>query len=198
MADVTKAVKEYAEDLWWLFVLEGVVTVLFGIVALFWPGLTLVTLVYLFAIYIVVWGLFEIFRGLVQISRVSSWWVSLLFGLVATGVGVYLLRNPHIAAQVFVTLIGAVILARGVVDLYVAGFVAQKTENRVLWALTGILGIIAAIVMWSYPLASSLAFVWVLGLYALFAGVFQVAFALRVRDEVVDVVDDVKGALKSK
>lgn len=49
-------VKEYAEDLWWLLVLGGVTSVLFGLVAIFMPGLTLVSLIVAFAVFAIVWG----------------------------------------------------------------------------------------------------------------------------------------------
>lgn len=197
MAEKLNQIKEYADDLWWLFIFQGVATVLFGIIALFFPGLTLVGLVYIFAIYVVIWGVTELIRGLVQIGRVGSWWLSILFGIAAAGVGVYLISNPNTLAKVFVVIVGALILARAIVDLYHAFFVVKSTENRVLFGLTGVLGIIAGILLWRYPLTSSLAFVWVLGLYAIIAGSMTIAFALRIRGEVDEAIAEAKKAVKS-
>ncbi len=198
MADAVSNVKDYADDLWWLFVFQGVATIIFGIIALFFPGLTLVGLVYIFAIFVVVWGVTELIRGLVQIGRVGSWWLSILFGIAAAGVGVYLISNPNTLAQVFVIIVGALILGRALVDLYLAVFVVRSNENRILWALTGVLGVIAGILLWKYPLTSSLAFVWVLGLYAVIVGSMTIAFALRVRSEVEQGIDEVKKAVGIK
>jgi uncharacterized membrane protein HdeD (DUF308 family) len=36
---------------WWVFLLRGVAAVLFGIITLVWPGITIATLVILFGIY---------------------------------------------------------------------------------------------------------------------------------------------------
>lgn len=180
MADLIANVKEQADDLWWLFVLQGVLTVLFGILALFLPGLTLVTLVYLFAIYVVIWGVLEVVRGFVQIGKVGSWWFSILFGIAAVGVGVYLIRNPDTLANVFLITVGGLILFRGVFDLFMAAFVLKSNDNRFLWVLSGILGIIAAIVLWRHPVTASLAFVWVMGLYSVIVGAVTIAFGFRV------------------
>lgn len=70
-------VREAIDDLWWLFVLEGLIVVLFGLVALFFPGLTLVMLVYTFAIFTIAWGVVEVVHGLSDIGR-TGWWMTLL------------------------------------------------------------------------------------------------------------------------
>jgi len=40
-----------AEAVWWLVLLRGIFMVLFGIIALFWPGIALLTLAYVFGFY---------------------------------------------------------------------------------------------------------------------------------------------------
>jgi len=72
-----------ADELWWLFLLQGVAAVFFGIAAIFWPQLTLVTLVFLFSAFILVWGIAEIINGFMSIKRRDTWWLSLIFGLAA-------------------------------------------------------------------------------------------------------------------
>lgn len=173
--------REATNDLWWLFILQGIVVVLFGLVALFFPGLSLATLMLSFALFAVAWGVIEIVRGLVEIGKTNWWWMSLVFGLLSIGLGVFFVSNPDILIGTFVALLGAFLLVRGVYDLYVAGFVYRRAENRILWLIAGAIGIIAAIAIWSYPVASSLAFVWVLGFYALVAGAMTIAYAFRLR-----------------
>lgn len=187
-------VEEYVEDLWWLFVLQGIATLLFGVAALFLPGLTFATLIILFAVYAVVLGVIELVHGFGSIGKNSSWWFSLLVGLVLAGAGVYLIRNPQTALDVFIVLVGAMILARGVFDLVISAFFVKKTESRWLWAIAGVLGIIAGIFLWSNPVSGGLAFVWALGLYALIAGSINLAYAFQVRNaynELKDAVTDI-------
>jgi uncharacterized membrane protein HdeD (DUF308 family) len=50
--------------------------------------------------------------------------------------------------------------------------------------LTGVLGIIAAVAIVFYPVQSSLAFTWVLGVYALIHGVTTVGFAVQIRKDI--------------
>lgn len=187
-------VEEYVEDLWWLFVLQGIATLLFGVAALFLPGLTFATLIILFAVYAVILGVIELVHGFGSIGKSSSWWFSLLVGLVLAGAGVYLIRNPQTALDVFIVIVGAMILARGVFDLVISAFFVRKTESRWLWAIAGVLGVIAGIFLWNNPVSGGLAFVWALGLYALIAGSINLAYAFQVRsayNELKDAVADI-------
>lgn len=187
-------VEEYVEDLWWLFVLQGIATLLFGVAALFLPGLTFATLIILFAVYAVVLGVIELVHGFGSIGKSNSWWFSLLVGLVLAGAGVYLIRNPQTALDVFIVIVGAMILARGVFDLVISVFFVKKTESRWLWAIAGVLGVIAGIFLWNNPVSGGLAFVWALGLYALIAGSINLAYAFQVRsayNELKDAVSDI-------
>jgi uncharacterized membrane protein HdeD (DUF308 family) len=175
-------VKEYVDSLWWLFVLQGIATLVFGIVALFFPGLTLASLLLTFAVYAVVVGVVELVHGFRDIGRVGSWWFSLLVGVVLVGAGVYLVTHPLTALETFLAILGALLLARGIADLFVAVFYTDDSDHRWMWVIAGVLGVLAGILVWRSPVAGGLAFVWVLGLYALMTGSITLAYAFRVRE----------------
>ena len=59
----------------------------------------------------------------------------------------------------------------------------RKSQFRLRIA-TGVLGLISAGVIVFYPVAASLAFTWVLGLYALIHGVTTVGFAVQIRKDI--------------
>lgn len=176
-----RKVQETVENLWWMFVFQGILTLIFGIIALFWPGITLVTVVYFFAAYVFVMGLVLTMRGLMRIKSEQSWWFLVLVGIMAILFGIYLLAYPQIAISSFLSIVGVLLLAKGVFDLFLAAYIVKKTEGRMLWMLSGAAGIIAAIVLWQFPIETGVAFIWVLGLYALIAGVIGLVYAYRAR-----------------
>jgi uncharacterized membrane protein HdeD (DUF308 family) len=169
----------------------------FGVTALFLPGLTLATLVILFAVYLVVVGVIELVHGFSSINKNGSWWFMLLVGLVSAGLGVYLIRNPSTALDAFIILVGALVLARGVFDLVVAAFFTRRMESRWLWAISGALGVVAGVVLWSNPVSGGLAFVWVLGLYALVVGSISLAYAFQVRGAIDELEAGVESFVKN-
>lgn len=171
--------KEYAVGLWWLFVTQGVLAATFGLVTLFLPKLTLATLLTVFALYLLAAGAITIINAFTQTNR--SWLLTALTGTLLVGAGAFLLVNPSVVIGVFAALLGIFIIARGILDLGIAFVAAQRQSNRWLWAFSGVLGVIAGLVIWKYPIGSSVAFSWVLGLYALLAGLLAIIYALRIR-----------------
>src|SRR5690606_28223665 len=91
---------------WWLLTLQGIAAILFGIAAVFWPGLTLATLIYLFSAYIVAAGLISLIDSFMNIGKHQAWILTMVLGVIQLAVGVYLLRNPLASFQVIILLIG--------------------------------------------------------------------------------------------
>ncbi|HET7673497.1 MAG TPA: DUF308 domain-containing protein [Candidatus Saccharimonadales bacterium] len=165
--------------------LRGIVAILFGIAAVFWPGITLVTLVYLFSGFVLASGLVTLVMGLIDASRernsVLSLVLTVALGIVEIGVGVYLLRHVGVAFNTLILLIGFVLIFRGLVELF-NGLFEDDTSGmyRTASSLTGALAVIAGVILLFQPESGGVAFVWILGLYALLAGPLMVALALDI------------------
>ena len=121
--------KKLTKEIWWMILLTGIAGTIFGLIALFWPTMTLVTLVYTVAIVTVVGGAIALFEAISSIKKDRLWWLALALALLNIGVGVYLLRNPLVAAAVFVVILAIVILGRSIFDLVVASYMDKK-EGR--------------------------------------------------------------------
>ncbi len=173
-----------AKQLWGLGVAFGVVSILFGILALFWPGLTVALFILLFGVFVLVWGVIGLIVSISSISTDKFWWLELIFSVLAIGLAVYLLRNPEAAAEIFVFFIGLTFLVRGVVDILEGLFDSGRSgNNRTLAFVVGVLGVIAGVVTLTYPVTAGLAVVWIIGLYAVLYGSLLIAFAFRSKAE---------------
>jgi uncharacterized membrane protein HdeD (DUF308 family) len=174
--------KDLARDMWGALLLRGVLAVLFGIAAVFWPALTLVTLVYLFSAYVLITGLANVIQSLLSMKVRSTWFLTLLVGLVELGVGVYLLRHPDVSFATFILLAGFALIIRGVLE--VVGAFLELTNwatSRTLLTVSGLASVLAGVIVLMQPVAGGVAFVWVLGVYALLAGAMMIAVALDAR-----------------
>ena len=176
-------------SLWWMGILQGLLMVFFGAAALFWPGLTLLTLVYIFSAFILTWGVIEIIRGLMGINRRNSWWLSLGFGIVGLVIGIYLVRNLDVSLAAFILIVGSLLIGRGIFDLVGAFLDKDNKRDRILSAISGVVAIVAGIVILLYP-AGGIAFIWVLGIYAIIAGSIVLAIAIGIHDAFISLVED--------
>lgn len=177
---MARELRRYAGGLWWPLVVTSVLLVVFGLVTLFYPGLTLVGLVGVFAVFVVIYGLVELFEGFTAVGKRDNWWLSLVAGILLLGLGVYLAKHPDISVAAFAVLLGWTLLLRGVVDALVGLFYSPES-NQLHWYISGALGIVAGIVIWSYPADSALVFTWVLGLWALVVGAVTLSRSLTAR-----------------
>jgi len=165
--------------------LRGIVAMLFGIAAVFWPGITLVTLVYLFSAFILASGLVTLIMGLVDASRernsVLSLVLTVILGVVEIGVGVYLIRHIGVAFATLILLIGFVLVLRGLIEVF-TGLFEDNTSSmyRTANVFVGALAVIAGVILLFQPETSGVAFVWILGLYALLSGPLMIALALDI------------------
>ncbi len=163
---------------------RGIITTLFGVAAVFWPGLTLRTLVFLFSAFILVMGIIDVVHGIGKLlhgtQAILTRVLTLLLGGLEIGVGVYLLRHLEVRLSVFILLIGFSFLLRGIFEIVEALFSEGPSANRILLIIVGALGVLAGIIMLFQPIASGVAFVWILGIYALITGPLMIALAMEV------------------
>lgn len=170
--------------MWESLVVRGIAGILFGIAAVFWPGLTLVTLVYIFSIYILIAGVVDIVEAIVALVHRGSWVWKLLLGIAELGVGVFLVRHPGVTFQTFVLVIGLILIARGVFEVVASFIDDMSATERTLYIIGGVLAVIVGIIILLQPVAGGVAFVWVLGLYALVTGPMWIALGIDAKHAV--------------
>lgn len=162
-----------------LAITKGVITVLFGIMALVWPGLTVATFAIILTIWLLSSGVVNIIRGIMGIGDGFSWIFTLIVALVQIGVGAYLIQRPQIAIATLIALVAISLVVEGVVSI-IAPFVDNQTDSKGKGSAIffGCLAVLAGIVIWRYPVNTTLAFVWVLGFFALISGPMWIALGI--------------------
>src|SRR3954454_8262492 len=83
---------------WWALALRGLVAVLFGLTALFWPGLILVVLILLFGAYALVDGVLASIDALRSSRRSTRRRLLLIEGVIGILFGIFALLWPDLTA----------------------------------------------------------------------------------------------------
>jgi len=164
---------------WWLIALRGLFAVLFGLAALIWPNLTLVSLVFLFGAYLMADGLLAVIAGLTRHTGSRPWWLLLIEGLMGIGAGVLTFLSPGLTAFALVYLIAAWAIGTGMVEIVSAIRLRTEIENEGLLALSGVLSVVLGVVFVIWPGASALGLVWLIGAYILVFGLLQIGLGFR-------------------
>jgi uncharacterized membrane protein HdeD (DUF308 family) len=182
VVEVVGSEENYLASKWWIFTIQGILAILFGIACVFWPGITLATFVYLFGIWLLLGGVLSMVHGLVSIGRRKAWILTLLFGLLEIGVGVFLLRNPLVSFGLLILLIGFILVFYAVFEIVSALADSESSStHKMLSIIGGIIAGLAGIFIFFQPAAGGVAFVWIIGLFSLINGPIWIALSMDVK-----------------
>jgi uncharacterized membrane protein HdeD (DUF308 family) len=160
----------------WLAI-RGVIAILFGLLALFWPSVTILALALLFGAYALVDGVgmvFDAFRGERTGGQRAAY---LIGGLLGVAAGAVTLFWPGITALVLVILVGVWAVVTGILDIVAA------TQLRGAWLLilVGVLSLLAGVLILFRPDAGAIVIAQVIGIYAIISGVLMLMELYRIR-----------------
>jgi uncharacterized membrane protein HdeD (DUF308 family) len=105
---------------WWIVALEGVVSIIAGIVTLLLPGLTAIVLVYVIAAWSILTGVLEIMAAIRLRKEITGEWLLMLAGILSVLLGVAMALLPGAGALALVWLIAAYAVASGVLMVALA------------------------------------------------------------------------------
>ena len=98
----------------WLLLAEGVLGLLAGLVALFWPGLTAVVVLYVFSFWAIFGGLLRILGAILLRREINNMWTMALGGALWVLLGIVLAILPGAGLLAVAWVIGVLTLAMGV------------------------------------------------------------------------------------
>lgn len=163
-----------------MFLFRGIAAILFGILTLVWPNITLVVLVLLFGVFAVVSGVTAVAAALR--NREEHGWGLLLFeGILGILAGVVALVWPGITALAFLFLLAAWAIIIGIVELVAPLSFPMRGGRAVLTALAGLVSIVFGILIAAQPASGLLAVAWLIGAYAIVFGVMYVVAYFEAR-----------------
>lgn len=161
----------------WVLGLRGVLAIIFGVLALIVPGLTLLGFMALFAAFALITGVISLIGALKNRKSDDNWGLFLLIGLAGIGAAAVTVVHPALTALVLVLVIGAYALINGVLDIGAAIRLRKTIKNEWMLILSGMTSIIFGVLVFLFPDAGALALVWLISLYAVVTGVLLLAAA---------------------
>ena len=159
----------------------GIVTFVLGILALAWPGRTLIAVAVVFGAQLVVMGIFRFVSAFASADLTGGTRVLLaLLGVLSLIIGLYAVRHVLVTLLALALLLGIFWVVNGTIELFSA-LSHREMQGRGWTAFMGILSIASGIIVLAYPGISLRVLAVVLSIWLLVYGVMLILLAFQVR-----------------
>jgi uncharacterized membrane protein HdeD (DUF308 family) len=166
----------------WGWVLTfGIITVIAGMLALTWPGRTVVVVAVLFGLQLVWAGMFRFVAAFAEdVGDGATRVLSALLGVLSFLFGLYALRHVLVTVAALAVLLGIFWIVSGAIETFTA--LSQREMVGRGWSVfTGLLSAVAGIIVLAYPGISLATLAIVLGAWLLVYGVMEIVAAFQLR-----------------
>jgi uncharacterized membrane protein HdeD (DUF308 family) len=163
---------------WHLVVLRGVVAVLFGVVAIAWPEITVLALALLFGVYTLLDGITALSMGF---GRGTDRGYMVGLGVLGIAAGLIALVWPQITVIVLLVIIAVWAIVAGVMQIAAAVRLRKVIRNEWFLAISGVVSLVLGILLIVQPAEGAIALVIAIATFALAWGIVLIVLGFRLR-----------------
>ena len=167
---------------WWIPLVRGIVALAFGVLLFARPVSAVGAFVILFGAFAFVDGILAIVQAVrfTQPGR-RRWWMGLLTGIAGIAIGLLTFFTPGLTAYFLGLYIAAWAIVTGIFEIGAAFRLRRDVPGELFLLAAGVFSLALGIALFFFPLAALLAWVWVVGTYAIVAGIALIALSVRLR-----------------
>ncbi len=168
---------------WWALAIRGIIAVIFGLLAIVWPGLFAEAFIILFGIFFLAHGLFVLFSAadMREEAHRGSLVIQAIFTIL---IGLLIFSLPGVTLTVIVWIVAFWALIAGIFEMAAVFKLPAGTVGKGLLFLSGLLAVIIGLILLAHPGAGIIAVLWLIGIYAILAGLTMLGLAFRLRKTV--------------
>jgi uncharacterized membrane protein HdeD (DUF308 family) len=167
--------------IWGFLALRGVLAILFGIVALFYTGQTMLALVYVFGVFAIAGGIMSIVAAVRAGEAHQRWGWLVASGLLSVAAGLVAFAWPGITALAVVILVAAWAIVTGMAEIAFAFAAPETLLHPVLAGLSGLLSVVFGVLLLVWPRDGAVTLTWLIGIYAIVYGITGLYYAFLLR-----------------
>jgi uncharacterized membrane protein HdeD (DUF308 family) len=161
-------------------IVRGILAVAVGIVALAWPGVTVLALVIMFAVYAFIASGLELMRAFS--SRTAGPVAGhLLLGLLDLAAGLIALVWPAPTALVLVLIVASWAVIAGLVEIGAAFRTGEAAGTRALFILGGLVSVAFGVVLFARPSIGAITLALLFGMFSLIYGTWTLVQGIELR-----------------
>jgi len=166
---------------WIVFVVNGVIAILFGLLALLVPSETILTMTLYFGLLILLGGLIMFYVSYKNLRAKKPYKLIMAEAIFAILVGAVILIYPKSSLQIFMIMIGIWASIMGLFQILIAVQMKGKVTNHSMYTLNGVITLVFGLLLFFNPIGAIKAVLVIIGILALVAGVLLVYLGLKLK-----------------
>lgn len=166
---------------WWVLAFNGIVALLFGLLAIFAPIDTLKVVVFYFGIVMLIVGLAMLFGVYSSMKNKLSYGTDLISAVVTLALGVVLTFFTEKTLEIFVIVLGIWAIMLGIGQLIIMGALTHKADKRYM-LYSGLFTLVFGILMFFNPFAMASIMTIIVGIMAAMIGIVTIAFSFKLKN----------------
>jgi len=168
-----------------VLIVRGVFSLLFGIFAFVWPGVTLLTVALLYGVYALVDGAMALASGMRSGFRHRPWGIAVFEGVLGIVAGVVTLFWPGITVFVLAMLVGVWAISTGVTELYAAirtpRIMNRGVGSRIFLGFAGAVSLVLGIAIFARPAVGVVTLITFISIYSFAFGILFLGLGVQAR-----------------
>ena len=167
---------------WATLAANGVIAIIFGVLAIFIPGPTLITLVTYFGIVILILGVAMLIGVIMNIRNGLGYGTDLAEAVVLIIIGSLLSFYTRQSLSVFVVVIGSWAILIGLLQLFFAFQVAPEMNGKNTLLINAGLTLLFGIVLFFNPFQAAVFVLVLTGILAIAVGIILIVLAIKMKN----------------
>jgi uncharacterized membrane protein HdeD (DUF308 family) len=166
---------------WWSLLIRGIAAIVFGILALVWPGHVLETIITILGIFVLVVGIVFTLGAVTHRGPGRHWLRPLIPGIIGIVIGIITIAWPGLVTIVIIFLIAAWALIHGIGEIHAALHLRKDIAGEWMPLVIGIASIVIGVILFLMPYRFGELIIWLVGLFVLILGILWLIMAFRAR-----------------
>lgn len=166
---------------WWILAFNGLIALLFGLLAIFAPIDTLKVVIMYFGIVMLIVGVSMMFGVYSSMKRKLNYGTDLISALITIGLGIVLTFFTEKTLEIFTIVLGIWGIMLGIGQLIIMAAMIDKNDKRFM-LLSGLFTLAFGILLFFNPFAMASIMVIVVGIMASIIGVVTITFAFKLKN----------------
>lgn len=166
---------------WWALAFNGIIALLFGLMAIFSPIDTFKVIIMYFGIVMLIVGMAMLFGVYTNMKNKRNYGNDLITAAVTIGLGVVLTFFTQRSLEIFVIVVGVWAIILGISQLVIMMNIQSPADKKIL-LVNGIITLAFGVVLFFNPFTLASIFIVLTGILSLIIGIVLIALSIKLKN----------------